>query len=308
MPVSGSAADPSTARSIDVAIVTWNTRETTLAALDAVYAVAPPGTRVLLRDNGSSDGTAEAIAAAYPAVELDAGSENLGFAGGINTILRRSTAPWVMLLNSDAWPEPGTLEQMVACAERHPRAAAVTPTLLRPDGSREVSGWPFPSIRVTLASGRAGYDAFRDHDTEHAVDWAVGAAVLLRRAAIEEIGGLDESLFMYAEDLEWCWRAHDAGWETWLAPDAVVRHVGNASGAQRYGARQPAAWIPNSVIVYRRRHGALATRLWQLTNAFGAVRAGRRARRRHDATRSAQFRVQAQAWLRPREFSDDGRA
>jgi hypothetical protein len=299
---------PVTRPAIDIAMVTWNTRETTLEALAALRAVAPAGTRVLVRDNGSADGTAAAITAAYPDVDLDAGEVNLGFAGGVNTILRRSTAPWVMLLNSDAWPEPGAIERMVECAERHPRAGAVTPTLLRPDGTPEVSGWPFPSIRVTLASGRAGYDAFHGHDQEHAVDWAVGAAVLLRRDAVDELGGLDESLFMYAEDLEWCWRAHDAGWETWLAPAAVVRHVGNASGAQRYGAHQPAAWIPNSVIVYRRHHGAVATRLWQLTNAFGALRAGRRARRRHDETRAAHFRVQARAWTRPRRFAESRRA
>jgi hypothetical protein len=295
---------PVTGPAIDVAMVTWNTRDTTLEALAALSAVAPAGTRVLVRDNASADGTAEAIAAAFPEVEVDPGSENLGFAGGVNTILRRSTADWVLLLNSDAWPEAGALEQMVACAERHPRAAAVTPTLLRPDGTPEISGWPFPSIRVTVASGRAGYDPFRGHDTERLVDWAVGAAVLLRRTAVDELGGLDESLFMYAEDLEWCWRARDAGWETWLAPDAVVRHIGNASGAQRYGERQPAAWIPNSVVIYRRHHGPVATKLWQLTNALASARAASLARRRGDVTRAGHFRVQAQAWARPGRFAE----
>ena len=300
---SGAAIDPL----IDVAIVTWNTRETTLKALATLSAVAPAGTRILLRDNGSSDGTPEAIAAAFPGVELDAGADNLGFAGGVNTILRRSTAPWVLLLNSDAWPEPGALERLIECAKRHPRAAAVAPTLRRPDGSQEVTCWPFPSIRVTVASGRRSYDALRRHGEEHAVDWAVGAALLIRRAALDELGGLDDSLFMYAEDLEWCWRAHDAGWEIWLAPEAVVRHVGNASGAKRYGATQPAAWIPNSVRIYRRRRGVVATRLWQLTNALGSRWAARRSTRRGDHTHAEQLLLQSRAWVRPLRYADDGR-
>lgn len=295
---------PVTGPAVDVAMVTWNTRDTTLAALAELFAATPTGIRVLVRDNGSGDGTAQAVAAAYPQVELDAGGDNLGFAGGVNTILRRSSAPWVLLLNSDAWPEPGALDRMVSCAQRHPRAAAVTPTLRRPDGTREASAWPFPSIRVTLASNRPGYDALRGHEVERQVGWAVGAAVLLRRAAVDELGGLDESLFMYGEDLEWCWRAREAGWEVWLAPDAVVRHIGNASGAQRYGTRSPAAWIPNSVVVYRRHHTAAATRLWQATNALACRRVARSARRRGDVTRAEMFDLQAQAWAHPDRFAE----
>jgi GT2 family glycosyltransferase len=137
------------------------------------------------------------------------------------------------------------------------------------------------------------------HDSERRVDWAVGAALLLRRRALEEVGAFDESLFMYGEDLDWCWRARDAGWEIWFTPDAVVRHVGNASGRQRYGDRQPAAWIANSVVVYRRRHGAVATRAWQLVNVAGALLAARRARRSGDSDRASLWRRHARAWLSP---------
>jgi hypothetical protein len=288
-------------------MVTWNTRDTTLEALAALYAVAPAGTRVLLRDNGSSDGTAEAIAAAYPDVELDAGEANLGFAGGVNTILRRSTAPWVLLLNSDAWPEAGAIEEMVECAQRHPLAAAVAPTLRDRDGRPEISTWPFPSILTTLVAGRRGYyDPSRADHAERAVDWAVGAALLLRREALEEIGKLDESLFMYAEDVEWCWRARECGWEIWLAPEAVIWHIGNASGAHRYGASQPAKWIPNSVAVYRRRHTAIGTWLWQATNSLSARNTARVMRRRGDEAGAGTLRLQSTAWLRPRRFQDHG--
>jgi GT2 family glycosyltransferase len=290
---------------VDVAIVTWNTRETTLKAIESLLAAAPAGMRVLIRDNASSDGTAEAISAAYPQVELDAGDRNLGFAGGVNTILRRSTAPWVLLLNPDAWPDAGAIERLLDCAGRHPRAAAVAPKLLRPDDRLEPSAWPFPSLGVTLASAVRRDRNIWPHDAERRVDWAVGAAWLIRREALVAIGLLDESLFMYAEDLEWCWRARDTGWEIWFTPDAVVRHIGNVSGAQRFGERQPAAWIANSVLVYRRRHGRLSAYLWRNANAVSAALHARRARRSGDAAGAEQLCRQRAAWRRPDGATDD---
>lgn len=283
---------------VDVAIVTWNTRETTVKAIASLMAAEPEGTlRVLIRDNASSDGTAEAVAAAYPDVSVDPGADNLGFAGGVNTILRRSTAPWCLLLNSDAWPEPGAISRMVECAERHPRAALVVPLILRPDGDLEPSAWPLPSLGLSVSAALHPTKHLWAHDEEKQVDWAVGAAWLLRRSAIEELGGLDDNLFMYAEDVEWCWRAKDAGWEVWFTPDAVVRHIGNASGAQMYGAKQPAAWIANSVRVYRRHHNAVGTWAWQAANAFGAALQIRRLRA--NPAEVSQWKVQLRAWLRP---------
>jgi N-acetylglucosaminyl-diphospho-decaprenol L-rhamnosyltransferase len=291
---------------VDVAIVTWNTRETTVKAIDTLLAAEPAGMlRILVRDNASSDGTAQAIAEAYPQVEVDAGDVNLGFAGGVNTILRRSDAPWVLLLNSDAWPEPGAIGRLVACAERHPRTAAVAPLLLRPNDHLEASAWPFPSLRVTLASALRRDRFIWAHDAERVVDWAVGAALLIRRNALEEIGELDDRLFMYAEDLDWCWRARDARWEIWFAPDAVVRHIGNVSGAQQFGARQPAAWIANSVVVYRRRHSALGTVIWRSANAISAAIHAKRARRHGNHEQAAHLRQQQGAWLHPTRQAGD---
>jgi len=283
---------------VDVAVVTWNTGEVTLDALTALAKAEASGTvRVLVRDNGSMDGTAEAIAAKFPDIELDAGTVNLGFAGGVNTILARSRAPWVLLLNSDAWPEPEAIGRMIACAERHPRAAAVAPKLLRPDDTLEPSTWPFPSLRVAVRAALQPVRYLWAHDTERSIDWAVGAALLIRRAALDEIGHLDDSLFMYGEDLDWCWRAREAGWQIWFTPAAVVRHIGNASGSKRYGAGQPAAWIANSIVVYRRRHSAVATRAWQLANSAGAVLAARRAKRAGNPDGRSHWRSQVRPWL-----------
>jgi hypothetical protein len=289
-----------TAAQIDVVVVTWNTRDQTVSSLRHLTESVPAGQiNLVVQDNASTDDTVPAIRAAFPDADVEAGPTNVGFAAGVNLALRRTTAPWVLLLNSDAWPEPGAVEQLVECAGRHPRAAAVAPRLLRPDGTLEHSTWPIPSLRTALSSAlRAGRYAW-PHDEERAVDWAVGAALLLRRAALADVGRLDDSLFMYAEDLDWCWRARDAGWEIWFTPAAVVRHVGNVSGAQRYGDQRSGAWINNSVRVYRKHSAWPATLAWRVVNAGGAALSARRARRHHQAELAASWRRQVRQWLRP---------
>jgi GT2 family glycosyltransferase len=144
---------------------------------------------------------------------------------------------------------------------------------------------------------RAGRYAW-DHDVEREVDWAVGAVWLLRRIALESVGELDESLFMYAEDLDWCWRAHEEGWEVWFTPTAVFRHVGNASGSAKFGAGRSAAWINNSIRVHQKHRSLPVTVSWQAVNAAGAMIAAWRARRRHNPELERIWRSQARQWLR----------
>lgn len=267
---------------VDVGVVTWNTAVLTTEALRKLLDSDQGCTlRLLVRDNASSDATVDLLRSRVPEAEVDAGTENLGFAAGVNTLLARSSAPWVLLLNSDAWPESGAIRRLIEAAEAHPRAAAVVPRLERPDGTLEHSTYPFPSIRIaaimSFARGRLSKARARelmlegdwDHDEPRRVDWAVGAAMLIRRQALEAIGGLDERFFMYVEDIEWCWRARKLGWEIWFEPSAVVRHVGNASGEQRYGDRRTRAYMVNTYAFFRREHGALATLVYRCLNVIG---------------------------------------
>jgi GT2 family glycosyltransferase len=244
---------------VDVGVVTWNTRDLSVRALRTLLDTDQDvDLRLLVRDNGSSDGTADAIARAVPEARLDAGPENLGFAGGVNRLLARSDAPWFLTLNSDAWPEPGAIRRMVDAAEVQPKVAAVAPLVRRPDGELERTIHPFPSARLSLHMAARG-PVVPEHDTARAIDWAHGAALLLRRTAVDQLGGLDERLFMYAEDFEWCWRAHRRGWTVWFEPAAVIRHVGNASAEQNYGVRRLQAQWRNNYRVYRWHRGALPT-------------------------------------------------
>jgi N-acetylglucosaminyl-diphospho-decaprenol L-rhamnosyltransferase len=270
----------STRPAVDVGIVSWNSRDLTIESIDRLLrATTDVDLRVLVRDNGSTDGTAEAMRARFPEAVVEVG-DNIGFSRGVNCLLAQATAPWFLALNSDAWPEPGAVRAMVDLALEQPRVAAVAPRLLRPDGTVETSVHPLPSISLAArgALGLAAPDA-------HQSGWAVGAALLMRRAAVDELGGFDESLFMYGEDLDWCWRAQEAGWCIALAPEAVVRHVGNASGEKRFGTTREQVAIRNATAVVRRRLGR-RTAVWQVLNALGAIRMAAVALRRGDKDRA----------------------
>jgi hypothetical protein len=244
---------------VDVGVVTWNTRELTVNALrrllDSDQGV---DLRLLVHDNASADGTAEAIADALPDAVVERCADNLGFAGGVNCLLARSDAPWFVTLNSDAWPDDGAIGRMVATAEADPKVAAVAPLVLRPDDALEHTIHPFPSAHLSLQMAAHGPVA-QDHAVARPIDWAHGAALLFRRSVVDEIGGLDGRLFMYAEDFEWCWRAAQRGWLVWFEPGAVIRHVGNASAVQSYGNRRLAAQWRNNYRVYGWYRGRLPT-------------------------------------------------
>jgi len=137
------------------------------------------------------------------------------------------------------------------------------------------------------------------HDEARPVDWAVGAAWLMRREAVLDVGPFDESFFMYVEDLEWCWRARARGWEVCFEPEAVVRHVGNASGASRYGGGRTRAYLHNTYRFYRRHHGPATTALWRFLNLAGCSRLYVGSLARRDRSAAAFWADHVRAHLRP---------
>jgi GT2 family glycosyltransferase len=171
---------------------------------------------------------------------------NVGFGGGNNRGLRETTAPLVCLLNSDAWFTGDGLERLVAFAEAHPEAALVGPRLRNVDGSLQRSVRGFPTLwglateylflrKLAPRSTRLNplYAGQFDHETEREADYLYGACLLVRRAAVEQVGGLDEDFFMFSEETEWAWRFRAAGWKVLFFPGAEAVHVGGASHGGR---------------------------------------------------------------------------
>jgi GT2 family glycosyltransferase len=219
----------------------------------------------------------------------------------------------VLVLNGDAWPEAGALSRLVAAARGRPHIGAVAPLLLDPSGAFERSTWPWPSVRLSLlyATGlrrlvprplaeRWLLENAWQHDSPRAVGWAIGAALLVSREVLTSVGGLDERFFMYGEDVEWCWRMHDAGYRIWFEPAAVVRHVGGASAEQRFAGDVTARKAIASAEVMRLRRGALVAWLWRMLESITAARVWVQARHRRDSAGMHWARSVLQAHLRPR--------
>ncbi len=201
------------------------------------------GIECVVVDHGSGDGS---VAAARAAGATVIEQENLGLAAGWNRGLRETESRYVLILNADAWLVGDALARLVAFADAHPRAAVVAPRLRNPDGSLQRSVRGFPTLwRLAteylflrkLAPHSEALNGFYaggfDHESVREAEFVMGAALLVRREAIAEVGPADESFFLFSEEVDWCYRFEQAGWQVWFTPDAEVVHVGGASHGGR---------------------------------------------------------------------------
>ena len=205
------------------------------------------GIETVVVDNGSSDGTVDVVRERFPQVRV-LESSNDGLAAGWNRGIAEIGSEHVLVLNADAWLVEDALSRLVAAADRHPRAAAIGPKLLNPDGSlqRSVRGFPttwrlateYLYLRKLAPRSRslnAFYGAGFDHESERAVEWVMGACFLLRRNAYDEVGPFDERFFLFSEEVDWMRRATDRGWSVVFTPEARCVHVsGAAHGGRLY--------------------------------------------------------------------------
>jgi N-acetylglucosaminyl-diphospho-decaprenol L-rhamnosyltransferase len=196
-------------------------------------------------DHGSRDGTLDLVRERFPRVQV-LERENRGLAAGWNAGIAATSSRYILLLNADAWARQGAVERLVRFADERPRAAAVAPRLRNLDGSLQRSVRGFPTLwrlateylflrklapRSALLNGF--YAGGFGHDEPQVIEWAMGAVLLVRRAAVEEVGPADESFFLFSEETDWCYRFAGAGWEVWFDPGAEFAHVGAASHGGR---------------------------------------------------------------------------
>ena len=224
------------AQNLEVVIVSYNTRADTLACLASLFAAAPAGlTRTWVVDNASSDGSVEAIRAAWPAVEVVALDTNAGFGAANNVAMRRAVAPLLLLLNSDTTVPPGSIDALVSRLEAT-GAVAAGPRLVDGRGRPEVSFGPMLSplaeltqrFRVRMAA-RSGAWAHRYVErlvsAEREVDWVSGACLLVRRDAAMAAGLFDERYFLYEEDVDFCAALRARGGRVLFTPRAEIVHL-----------------------------------------------------------------------------------
>lgn len=232
---------------LSVCIVSWNTWEDLRCCLESLRESPDVAVQVIVADNASTDGTPQRVAESFPEVELIRNSANRGFAAASNQGLAAGRGRYLLLLNPDTLVPPGGLRDLVEFADAHPEAGIVGPQQRYPDGRLQYSARHFPTLTAALFRntplGRLfpGTAAVRDylmsdwdHESVREVDWVSGAAMLIRREVYEQIGPLDEGFFWGSEDVDYCWRAHQAGWKVLYTPrPAIVHCIGRSTDRVR---------------------------------------------------------------------------
>ena len=247
---------------LSIIVVTWNVQGLLAACLRALPAsTGGLPTEIIAVDNGSVDGSADLVAQEFPHVRLIRNANNAGFARANNQGLALAGGRYVVLLNPDTEPQPGSLAEMVRFMDAHPKAGAASPRLLRPDGAPQPYAFgadpsPIYLLRRRLAQRRRDYLHDWGATEPLRVGWVSGACLVVRRATVEQVGGLDERIFMYFEDNDWCRRMRLAGWEIWYNPAGEVMHIGGASLNRNPRAR--AAYYDSLAYFYRKHYGRVA--------------------------------------------------
>lgn len=199
-------------------------------------------------DNASTDGSAEMVGSDFPHVKLCQNRANRGFAAAANQAIRASTTPYVLLLNGDTYVRPSTLNALATYLAEFSQVGLVGPRLVNPDGSVQTSCFKFPSLLSLFLYLSGAYRLIRHipilhrhslrawaHDQARPIPWVLGAALAIRRDAFEDVGGFDESFYMYFEEVDLCYRLALRGWQVHFAPVAEVVHIGGASAQQLQG-------------------------------------------------------------------------
>lgn len=268
-------------------IVSWNVRDLLRRALQSILAQTPNAAapvEIIVVDNASQDGTTEMMGTEFPTVRLIANPENRGFTRGNNQALAAARGRYFFLLNPDAELLPGALSEIgrYMDAPENARVGILGPQLLYADRSIQSSRRRFPTFATALLESTrlqpwfprnrvlAHYYMSDTSDEEvQDVDWVVGAAMVVRRALYQEIGGMDERFFMYSEELDWCARARTAGWRVVYFPGAQVLHHEAKSSGQVLAQRD--IYFHSSKVQYwKKHHGALKGELlrWFLLGMF----------------------------------------
>ncbi len=296
------ATDAAIRASVSAIVVTYNALPWIERCLESVR-----GCELIVVDNGSSDGTPALVRERFPEARLIE-RENRGLGAGWNVGIEAASGRWLFFLNADAWVVGDGIARLVEVLEREPEAAVVGPRLRYPDGrlQRSVRGFPTLWRLATeyfflrkLAPGTRLLNAFYaggfQHDREYEAEFLMGAALLVRREAIAEVGGLDERFFLFSEEVDWCYRFRQAGWKVIFTPAAEAVHVGGAAHAGRLFREQ----VQGHLLFLDKHRGArsaaAARRLLATALTLrGLVFRGERGRAYRDAAR----------WLRSSSLQD----
>lgn len=293
--------------SLTVIVVSYNTRALTKRALETLYATTRSPMRVIVVDNASTDGSANAIAEAFPDADLVRSEENLGFARANNLATKMADTEWLLLLNPDTEVHEGAVHALLSFAEANPRHGIYGGRTVFPDGSlnpgscwMQMTPWSlfcsaagltflFPNSALFNPEAMGGWM----RDTEREVDIVQGSFFLIRRALWEELGGFDTRYFMYGEEADLCLRAKALGYSPIFTPAAEIMHL--AGAASPTAGHKKALLYKGKATLVRDHWSSGRAKFGLLTMKMGV---GLRliAARLLDAFSGGRFRASREAW------------
>jgi GT2 family glycosyltransferase len=251
-----------------IVIVNWNTKNLVCNCIKSVYkSVGNISFEIIVVDNGSSDGSVEAVKSGFADVKIISNEQNRGYAAACNQGIRMSQGKYVLLLNSDTVLYEGAIEKTFNCAQQRPKAAVIGCQVMVDADTVQMTCFRFPDLTglVLRTTGLSrlfknnrffGRDsmAWWKRDTEMKVDVVSGMFMFVRREAIDKVGLMDEDFFFYVEDVDWCYRFYRAGWDNIFWPGARVLHV--HGGSQSSGIVRMSSFVQQqkSILLFFRKH------------------------------------------------------
>ncbi|MBC7333927.1 MAG: glycosyltransferase family 2 protein [Actinobacteria bacterium] len=233
---------------LSIIIVSYNSLSFLKDAIGSILSHPPKASyEIIVVDNASTDGSAQFVKANFPAVRVITNERNFGFAKANNIAIRSSDCRFVLLMNSDCKVYEGSLDALLNFMEENPAVGVVGPRIVNSDGSIQLSCRRFPSmlnaglhsLLTDIFPNNPFSRKYKLADVERnkpfAVDWVSGSFMLIRRKALDEIGLLDERYFMYAEDVDLCFRMWKNNWQVFYFPHASVLHyIGGSSKEKEF--------------------------------------------------------------------------
>lgn len=267
---------------ISVIIVNWNLKDLLRDCLKSLEkSISGLAVETIVVDNASTDRSVAMVEKEFPWVCLLKNSKNAGFARAVNQAMKQARGRYLFFLNNDAFLSAGALEKLMEFMDAHPEVGICGPRVVNQDGTlQERAKGRFPSLKTALAHfflpgklqvrGQRVLGIYDETGSPEprTVDWVSGCALMARQEAVASVGMLDARVFMYFEDVDWCYRMQRSGWKVYHVPDAVIMHYGGRSMKQQTG-RVVAAHAAGMMNFYAKYHGAAATAVFRLVLWWG---------------------------------------
>lgn len=272
------AAPAATSPACAIVLVCWNNRAYLEPCLDSLYGAGlAHAFEVVVVDNGSTDGSQQMLAERFPGVQVVQNTSNVGLGRASNQGIEATTAPYILLLNNDTIVNRESIDALVDFMIATPDAGAVGGKLLNEDGSVQAEYSNFSTLHeeflIATRIGELlwpGYPSHHPSDEIRTVDWLSSACLLVRRAALDTVGLLDESYFIYGDEADLQYRLIAAGWKVYYLPRATTLHFGGRS-MDRWKRRKMV--YRGKMLFYRKNYGAV--REYLLRGLLGALTAGK---------------------------------